>query len=185
MRTHEESIGAGLERVSMRRRETHEAAKRRPAIVEPVFQTDEDVGRVFDAWGKERLVDVRDSIRITMSGNSLKPNRFGSEGIVKRSELEWIATLLHVSITLIYRLILDSRATSLAFDDYVGGIFVDGEIDAGDFRTRARDLRNPISVVTIDRGVTARPNAGMTTRKPRRCSVEARSARRFSSRFIP
>src|SRR6476659_8337245 len=97
---HEKRIGTRLKRVAVRRRETHEPAKRRPAIVVTVFQTEENVGGVFYACSKERLVDIRERIRITMTGSPLKPDVFSREAVVKRTELEWITSDHHVSITL-------------------------------------------------------------------------------------
>src|SRR5688572_14860253 len=79
--THQEGVGAGLKRVAVRRSQPHHAAKRRPAIVITVVHTNEDIGGVLHARRKERLVNIRDRVRIAMSGSSLKPGRVRRESV--------------------------------------------------------------------------------------------------------
>src|SRR5687768_7675755 len=91
-----------------------------------------------------------------MPGSLLKPVCISFKFTLKLAQLEWIASHLYISITLRGPLVFNARLPSVAFDNSVGAILVDGEIHAGDFHARARDLRNLIFVLTIQRGVTAK-----------------------------
>src|SRR6185503_18645436 len=135
--------------------QTHKPAKWRPAVVITVMQTEENVGCVFHARGEERLVDVRDCVRITMSSGTLEPFRVSGEAIRKRTQLKWVTADFGISITIRSRIVFNPRSPTRAFYNNVGSILVDGEIDSRHFDACRRDLRNLLIVLTINRCVTA------------------------------
>src|SRR5678815_1740085 len=83
--THQKGVGAGLQGVAMCSAEAHETTKRRPAIVITVVHADEDIGGVLHARGKQRFINIRERIRVAMSGSSLKPRRVSLGSIRERS----------------------------------------------------------------------------------------------------
>ena len=101
-----------------------------------------------------------------MPGSLLKPVRVCFKFGLKLTQLEWIASHLYVSITLRGGLVLNARLPPVAFDNRIGAIFVDGEIHSGDFHACARDLRNLIFVLTIQRGITAKTKRRDDNLKP-------------------